>query len=197
MSMKVLLIFLFLAYFFNTNFPIFPNFSILSFLFSYFCEQPCYWTPCVWGKDTLRKGTGRHSATTKTLVAKCKGIQQSLILDFTPWIPDSRYWAWFLKGWLALIQDYNFVPLFVFSCLHMAWWNILCHHYCIYLRVKAQQYFVSLISCLFLDKKTRLKMWLNLGLSLTIFRGTGLWILDSLTVELGIRLLYIMLLLPY
>ena len=37
-----------------------------------------------------------------------------------------------------------------------------------------------------LDKKTRLKVWLNLRLSLTILRGTGPWILDSgfLTVEL-------------
>ena len=32
--------------FFNKEFPIFPIFSILSFLFSYFFEQPCRWTPC-------------------------------------------------------------------------------------------------------------------------------------------------------
>ena len=32
--------------FFNTKFPIFPIFSIPSFLFSYFFEQPCPWTPC-------------------------------------------------------------------------------------------------------------------------------------------------------
>ena len=32
--------------FFNTKFPIFPIFSIPSFLFSYFFEQPCCWTPC-------------------------------------------------------------------------------------------------------------------------------------------------------
>jgi len=70
----------------------------------------------------------------------------------------------------------------------MAWWNILCHHYCICLRVKVQQYFVRLISCMFLDKKIGLKLWLNLGLSLTIFRGTGPWILDSLTVEIGIQI---------
>ena len=31
----------------------------------------------------------------------------------------------------------------------------------LYLRVKAQQYFVS-SSCMFLDKKTLLKVWLNL-----------------------------------
>ena len=31
--------------FFNTKFPIFPIFSILSFLISYFFEQPCRWTP--------------------------------------------------------------------------------------------------------------------------------------------------------
>ena len=28
-------------------------------------------------------------------------------------------------------------------------------------------------SCMFLDKKTLLKIWLNPGLNLTIFRGTG------------------------
>ena len=33
--------------FFNTKFPIFPIFSIPSFLFSYFFEQPCRWTPCI------------------------------------------------------------------------------------------------------------------------------------------------------
>ena len=31
--------------FFHTKFPIFPVFSILGFLFSYY-EQPCRWTPC-------------------------------------------------------------------------------------------------------------------------------------------------------
>ena len=52
--------------------------------------------------------------------------------------------------------------------------SILCYHYSSlwYLRVKAQHYFVSL-SCILLDKKTLLKIWLNPGLNLTIFRGTG------------------------
>ena len=40
----------------------------------------------------------------------------------------------------------------------------------LYLRLKAQQYFASL-SYMFLDKKTLLKIWLNLGLNLTIFQG--------------------------
>ena len=40
------------------------------------------------------------------------------------------------------------------------------------LGVKTQKYFVSL-SNMFLDKKTLLKIWLNPGLNLTIFRGTG------------------------
>ena len=31
--------------FFNTKFPILPIFSIPSFLFSYFFEQPIRWTP--------------------------------------------------------------------------------------------------------------------------------------------------------
>ena len=42
----------------------------------------------------------------------------------------------------------------------------------LYLRVNAQQYFVSL-SNTFVDKKTVLKIWLNLGLNLTIIPGTG------------------------
>ena len=41
----------------------------------------------------------------------------------------------------------------------------------LHLGVKAQQYFVS-SSCTFLDEKTLLKIWLNPGLNLTIFRGT-------------------------
>ena len=42
----------------------------------------------------------------------------------------------------------------------------------LYLVVNAQQYFVT-SSCMFLDEKTVLKIWLNPGLNLTIFRGTG------------------------
>ena len=42
---RVLLILLFFSYFL-IKIPIFPIFSILSFLFSYFFEQPCRWTPC-------------------------------------------------------------------------------------------------------------------------------------------------------
>ena len=41
----------------------------------------------------------------------------------------------------------------------------------LYLGSKAEQCFVSL-SCMFLDKKTLLKIGLNPGLKLTIFRGT-------------------------
>ena len=40
------------------------------------------------------------------------------------------------------------------------------------LGVKTEKYFVS-SSNMFLDKKTLLKIWLNPGLNLTIFRGTG------------------------
>ena len=43
----------------------------------------------------------------------------------------------------------------------------------LYLGVKAQQYFVSL-SDMFIDKKTLLKIWLNPGLNLNIFLGTGM-----------------------
>ena len=42
----------------------------------------------------------------------------------------------------------------------------------LYLVVKAQQHFVT-SSCMFLDEKTVLEIWLNPGLNLTIFRGTG------------------------
>ena len=44
----------------------------------------------------------------------------------------------------------------------------------LYLLVKAQQYFVTL-SCLFLDEKTLVEVWVNPGLDLTIFTGTGPW----------------------
>ena len=42
----------------------------------------------------------------------------------------------------------------------------------LFFEVKAQQYFVS-SSYMFLDKNTLLKIWLNPGLKLSIFRGTG------------------------
>ena len=42
----------------------------------------------------------------------------------------------------------------------------------LYLVVKTRQYFVTL-SCMFLDEKTLLEIWLNPGLNLTIFQGTG------------------------
>ena len=41
----------------------------------------------------------------------------------------------------------------------------------LFLRVKVQQYFVSL-SYMFLDMKTVLKIWLNPGYNSTIFRRT-------------------------
>ena len=42
----------------------------------------------------------------------------------------------------------------------------------LYLLVKAQQYFVT-PSCLFLDEKTLVEVWVNPELNLTIFPGTG------------------------
>ena len=44
----------------------------------------------------------------------------------------------------------------------------------LYLVAKAQQYFVP-SSCMFFDEKTVLKIWLNPGLKLSIFQGTGPW----------------------
>ena len=52
----------------------------------------------------------------------------------------------------------------------------------LYLVVKAQQYIVTL-SCMFLDEKTMLEIWLNPGLNLTIFRGTGPRLIICCTVE--------------
>ena len=42
----------------------------------------------------------------------------------------------------------------------------------LYLVVKTQHSFVT-SSCMFLDEKTVLEIWLNPWLNLTIFRGTG------------------------
>ena len=42
----------------------------------------------------------------------------------------------------------------------------------LYLVEEAPQYFVT-SSCMFLDEKTLLEMWLHPGLNLTIFQGTG------------------------
>ena len=42
----------------------------------------------------------------------------------------------------------------------------------LYLVVKTKQYIVT-SSCMFLDEKSVLEIWLNPGLNLTIFRGTG------------------------
>ena len=46
----------------------------------------------------------------------------------------------------------------------------------LYLGVHAEQYFAN-SSCVFLDKKNLLKIWLNPGLNLTIFQGTRPWML--------------------
>ena len=47
----------------------------------------------------------------------------------------------------------------------------------LFFKVKAQQYFVS-SSYTFFYKKALRKIWLNPGLNLTIFRGTGPWVLN-------------------
>ena len=52
----------------------------------------------------------------------------------------------------------------------------------LYLVVKAQQYIVTL-SCMFLDEKTMLEIWLNPGLNLTIFRGTRPRLIICCTVQ--------------
>ena len=50
----------------------------------------------------------------------------------------------------------------------------ILHSYALHLVLKAQQYFVS-SSYMFLYEKTVLEIWLNPGLNLTVFWGTGLW----------------------
>ena len=49
----------------------------------------------------------------------------------------------------------------------------------LYLVVKAQHYFVT-SSYMFLDEKTVLEIWLNPWLNLTIFRGTGPWVVTPM-----------------
>ena len=51
----------------------------------------------------------------------------------------------------------------------------------LYLRVKAQQYLFNSL-CMFLDKETWLKIWLNLALKVTIFQGAGPWHFSRFTV---------------
>ena len=62
---------------------------------------------------------------------------------------------------------------FIYLPIHGAC-NILCYHFFFFFffKVKAQQYFVS-SSYMFLDYKTLLTIWLDPGLNLIIFRGTG------------------------
>ena len=56
--------------------------------------------------------------------------------------------------------------------------------------MKAKQYFVSL-SYMVEDKKTVIKIWLNLGLNLTFFRAIGLYTKFNFSVAspCGLRLL--------
>ena len=62
--------------------------------------------------------------------------------------------------------------MFVFTLIPM--YCLEQHSVLSSLNLEAQQYFVS-SSDMFLEKKTLLKISLNPGLNLTIFRGTGPW----------------------
>ena len=75
----------------------------------------------------------------------------------------------------------KFCSVFVF-CFPMCYLDEHFVFLLLYLREKAQQYFVS-SSCMFLDKKTLLKGKLNPGLNLIIFRGTRPWALLSMSLE--------------
>ena len=72
-------------------------------------------------------------------------------------------WAWFLKRLIRVNTGFNLWSVLVFY---------LPMHYCMFLMVKTHQYFIA-SNCMFLDEKTVFKIWLNPGLNLTIFRGTG------------------------
>lgn len=78
--------------------------------------------------------------------------------------------ARFLKGRLALTQDQNFVPLFVFTFLCIAYRLTFCAVITV-LSEKSFESFFGGSSYMFLDNKTLFNPVLNL----TIFRGTGPW----------------------
>ena len=68
-------------------------------------------------------------------------------------------------------------PGLKFCCVFVFYVPMHClgYHFVLsllHLVVKAQQYFVT-SNCMSLDEKIVLEIWLNLGLNLTIFRGTG------------------------
>ena len=84
-----------------------------------------------------------------------------------------KSWAWFLKGRLVLIQDWNFVLFSYYPSHVLLRVTFLSYHYPI-LKWRLNSIFVSL-SCIFLDKKTLIKILLNPGLNLTIFQGTRSW----------------------
>ena len=63
---------------------------------------------------------------------------------------------------------------FVFALyipMHCLGYHFLLSLLYLVVNLKAQQHFVT-SSCMFLDKKTMLEIWLNPGLNLTIFQGT-------------------------
>ena len=68
----------------------------------------------------------------------------------------------------------------VYIPMHCLGWHFVL--LLLYLVVKAQQYIVTL-SCVFLDEKTMLEIWLNPGLNLTIFRGTRPRLIICCTVQ--------------
>ena len=80
-----------------------------------------------------------------------------------------------LRFWTAFVF---YIPM---HCLHTFCLRTFCVSVSLlFLVVKAQQYFVT-SSCMLLDEKTVLEIWLNPGLNLPIFRGTGpRWSLNRL-----------------
>ena len=72
-----------------------------------------------------------------------------------------------LRFWTAFVF---YIPM---HCLHTFCLRTFCVSVSLlFLVVKAQQYFVT-SSCMLLDEKTVLEIWLNPGLNLPIFWGTG------------------------
>ena len=104
-----------------------------------------------WKKKGTRKRTTFQSI--KRATKKFLGPVSERLISANPGLKfchDILY----LRPSYALLRD----------CVIILWF--------VFIEVKAQQYFV-ISRYMFLDKNTLLKIWLNPGLNLTKFRGTG------------------------
>ena len=72
--------------FFNTKFPIFPIFSIPSFLFSNFFEQPSCWTPSLNQTDSLVQLVLIYT-TDNRVVCSDRCLTNNLVILFSRQLP--------------------------------------------------------------------------------------------------------------